>query len=356
MDQQRQLDLLAPRLPVGGEYPFVRRAMRAAHREVVLPHRVRGLRLGHDQRRAGRHARILLLHVIGEPARGAAVLPHVHGERLHRHDRTGHDRRAVAAAGHLTRAVLGPEHVDRLRPVVVVFRPLFRRQRQRIERRPHHLAGGAPRPCPRVAARALAGVERHDLGADFGLHVGEQRLHLRALDAGELVSDHEPGDRVEIGPEHLHAEAGALDDGGAAAHEQVGDLEMTERAPALVVAVVGVPHPLGGGRRIGRRLRRGGDQQRPEHARPPARPPLRHLVDRLAGVALDGGDLIHRQNRKVDLQAGGRPVGIGKVDRRKRRRLAGVHRRRDFRRQAFRLPRSGARHLFSPRTAAAPAR
>ena len=348
MDQQRQFDLLAPRLAVGGEYALALTAVRATHRKIVLPHRVRGLRLGHDQRDARRHARVLLLHVELGPAARTAVRPRVHGERLHRHHRTGDDRRAVAAAGHLAGAVLGPEHVHRLRAVVAVAGAPLRGQRQRIEVRSHHLAGGAPRPGSGVAARTLAGVERHDLRADFRLDVGEQRFHLGALDVRKLVLHHEPGDRVEIGAVHLHAEADALDDGGAAAHEQVGYLEMRERAPLPVIAVVGVPHPLGRVRRIVGRPGRGGDQQRPEHAGPAPRPPFRHLVDRLAGVALDGGDLIDRQNRKVDLQAGRRPAGVGKVDRRQRRRLPGAHRGRNLGGQAFRFRRSGARHFQVP--------
>ena len=48
------------------------------------------------------------------------------GEGLHRHDRAGHDRRAVAAARHLTGAVLGPEGVDDLRAFVAVVLALLR--------------------------------------------------------------------------------------------------------------------------------------------------------------------------------------------------------------------------------------
>ena len=346
MDQQRQLDLLAPRLAVGGEHELAGGAVRAAHREVGLPHRVGGLRRGGDQRRARRHARVLLLHFERTPAARAAVRPGVHGERLHGHDRRGDDRRPVAAAGHLTGAVLGPEHVDRLGAGVVVLGPLLRAQRQRIELRSHRLAGRAPGPGSRVAARTVAGVERHDRRAHLGFYRGEQRFHLGPLDIGQLVADHEPGDRVEIGAVHVHAEAGALDDGGAAAHEQVGDLETGERAALGVIAVVGVPDLLCRGGRIVRRLGRGGDQQRPEHARPPPRPPLRHLVDRLAGVALDGRHLIHRQDRKVDLQAGRRALGVGEVHGGKRPRPAGVHRPGDLRGQPRRLRGSVAcRHL-----------
>ena len=337
MDQQRQLDFLAPRLAVGGDHVLAGGAVRAAHREVGLPHRVGGLRRGGDQRRARRHARVLLLHLERAPAARAAVRPGVHGERLHGHDRGGDDRRAVAAAGHLTGAVLGPEHVDRLGAGVVVLGALLRAQRQRVERRSHHLAGRAPGPGSGVAARTVAGVERHDRRAHLGFDRGEQRLHLGPLDLGQLVAHHEPGDRVEIGPIHLHAEAGTLDDGGAAAHEQVGDLEPGERAARLVIAVVGVPDPLGGRGRIVRRLGRGGDQQRPKHARPAPRPPLRHLVDRLAGVPLDGRHLIHRQDRKIDFQAGRRALRVGEVHGGKRPRATGGHRLSDLRGQPRRF-------------------
>jgi hypothetical protein len=44
------------------------------------------------------------------------MLPVFDAERFHRHHRACHDRRAVTAARYLTRAVLGPECVDNLRP------------------------------------------------------------------------------------------------------------------------------------------------------------------------------------------------------------------------------------------------
>jgi len=72
------------------------------------------------ERRIGCHARGFVLHVEGFAALAASVCPMLDGERLHRHHRAGHDRRAVAAARHLTRPVLGPEGVDDFRAFVAV--------------------------------------------------------------------------------------------------------------------------------------------------------------------------------------------------------------------------------------------
>src|SRR5262249_6664768 len=102
----------------------------------------------------------------------------------------------------------------------------------------------------------------------------------------------------------------ALDDGGATAHEDVGDLEVGERTLLLVIRVVDVPHGLRRLRFVLRRLHRRGEQQRAEDARAAARPPLRHLVDGLTRVALAGRDLVDGEDREVAPEAGLRAIGI----------------------------------------------
>jgi hypothetical protein len=75
-------------------------------------------------------------------ALAAAMFPMLDGERLHRHHRAGHDRRAMAAARHLTRAVLGPEGVDDLRAfVAVVLRCSRGGERDRNRRASPRLVG-----------------------------------------------------------------------------------------------------------------------------------------------------------------------------------------------------------------------
>ena len=220
--------------------------------------------------------------------------------------------------------MLGPEHVDGFWALVAVVLALLGLQGERIEFLAHDLAVGDAGPGAALAVGAVAGVERHDLRFDLSLDVREQCLDLLALDPGELRLDDKPGDRVEVVAEHLHAEARALDEGGAAAHEDVGDLEVLEGAEFLVILVIIVPDGLGGlGRVVGGAGRRG-KEERAEHARATAGPPLGELIDRLAGVALDDGDLVHRQDREVDLEASLGACRVGKIDSVDPGKLAGV--------------------------------
>ena len=140
--------------------------------------------------------------------------------------------------------MLGPEGVNDLGPFVAVVPPLFRLQGQRVEIGAHYLARRLVRPGSFFAVRAVAIVERHDLRLHLGLDVGQQALHLVEIDVGEFLLDDEPSDGVQVVPEHLHPKARALHKGRAAAHEDIGDFQMLERALLLVVGVVVVPDSL----------------------------------------------------------------------------------------------------------------
>ena len=85
------------------------------------------------------------------------------GERLHRHHRAFHDRRAVAAARHLTRPVPGPEGVDDFRAFVAVVLALIKRDGERVEASGHRLVRRQMRPHTFLAFGAVAAVVRHDL-------------------------------------------------------------------------------------------------------------------------------------------------------------------------------------------------
>ena len=123
-----------------------------------------------------------LLYMEFAAAFAAGVLPVLDAERLDRHHRAAHDRRAVAATRHLTRAVLGPKGVDGLRAFVTVVLALVARDGQRIEVGGHDLLGRQVRPRPFLAFRAVAVVVRHDLRLDLGFDVGKQLLHLLQID------------------------------------------------------------------------------------------------------------------------------------------------------------------------------
>ena len=271
--------------------------------------------LREDQRHPGRHSRVVLFDVELLATRAAAVvLPRLHRDRLHGHHRAGHHRRAVPAAGHLAGPVLCPEDVDDLRPLVAVVPALLGRERERVEALVHDATARLVGPCPLVAARTVAGVEGHDLRLDLGIHVRKQRLHLVSVHLREFVLDDKPRDGVEVRSPYLHAEPRGLDERSAAAHEDVRDLEVPERPLLLVVGVVDVPHRfrrLGG---VGGCLRAGGQECRAKHARAAPRPPLGHLVDGLAGVPLDGGDLVYGHDGEVHLEARLRAARIAEVN------------------------------------------
>ena len=105
----------------------------------------------------------------------------------------------------------------------------------------------------------------------------------------------------------------------------------------LVIGVVVVPHQLGRVRRIVRRFGGRGDQHRAEYAGAASRPPLRHLVDRLACVALDGRDVVDRQDREIDLQARLGTVRVVEVNRLQAQFLTGIDRPGDRLLQYFLL-------------------
>src|ERR1035441_7114469 len=102
----------------------------------------------------------------------------------------------------------------------------------------------------------LAAVRRLEQGVSIAeaaraLEVGPNvlqrwRRDFREVNLRHLVFHDEPGDGVEVAAEHLHAQAGAFYDGGAAAHEWLGDFEMAQRTACLVVGVINVPNGLGG--------------------------------------------------------------------------------------------------------------
>src|SRR5690606_14722818 len=176
------------------------------------------------------HARLVFLDVEGFTALATGVLPVLDAERLHRHHWAGHDGGAVAAARHLTRAVLGPEGVDDFRAFVLVVLALIQRNGERIKIRRHHLVGGQVSPGTLLSLRTVAVVIRHDLRLDFGLDVGEEPLYFLQIDIRELLLDHEPRDRVEVIADHLHAQARTRHQRGSATHEDIPYLQALERA------------------------------------------------------------------------------------------------------------------------------
>ena len=101
----------------------------------------------------------------------------------------------MAAAGDLTWSMFGPEDVDYLGTVVGKIASFFWSECQRFKLIAHYLASGYAMPRSLMPARAIAGVERHDLRAYFGFDVGEQCFDLRALHIGKLILDHKPGRR-----------------------------------------------------------------------------------------------------------------------------------------------------------------
>ena len=279
-------------------------AVRATHPAVWLPGGVRHFTRRHHQRHVGRHAGGAVFDVKTAIAHRAAVGPALDGQRLDRHHRAAHDGCAVAAACHLAGAVFGPEGVDDLWAGVAVVAPLLHRQRQWVEAVAHHLLRRQVGPDAALTGRAVAGVKRHDLWLDLGLDVGQQAFDFGQVHIGQLLLDHEPGHRVQVIARHLHAQPRALHQRGAATHEDVGYFQVRKRTLLLVVGVVVVPYMARGMGFVVGRLGGGGNQHRAEYAAAPARPPLAHLVNRLAGIAFDHRHLVDRQDRKIHLQAG----------------------------------------------------
>jgi hypothetical protein len=75
------------------------------------------------------------------------------------------------------------------------------------------------------------------------------------------------------------------------------------------------------------------DQHRAEHAGATPRPPLRHLVNRLARVAFNDRHLIDGQDREIHLQASFGAIRVVEIDGFKRDRLACTDGFGDFLRQ-----------------------
>ena len=82
-----------------------------------------------------------------------------------------------------------------------------------------------------------------------------------------------------------------------------------------MVGVVGVPHRLGGFALVLWRFYPYREQHRAEHAGTPPRPPLGHLVNGLACVALDGRDLVDGDDGEINFKTGLGPIGIGEIHR-----------------------------------------
>ena len=228
--------------------------------------------------------------------------------------------RAVTTAGRLAGAVLGPEGVDDFGAFPPVAVALVGRHVDGVD--VDRFTGLDIDPAPLMSARAGGGIEGLDLGLDLLLDVGEEGAHLLGVAAGQLILDHEPRDRVEVHTGHLHAEARAFDQSGASAHETVQHLEVLERACFLVVAVVMVPDPFGGLVGVVRRFGAGGDEHGTENAGASARPPFRHLVDRLAGVAFEIREGVDLGDGEVGFQAGELALRVGKIGHGKTNRLA----------------------------------
>ena len=218
------------------------------------------------QRYIGSHSCFGLFDVEFVAARRAGVLPVFDAQRFHSHYRAGHDWRPVAAASHLTGAMLGPEGVDDFRPLVGVVLPRLGFQRQRIKINTHYLAGRLMCPGTLLAIRPIAIVEGHDLRLYLDLNVGEQPLYFVEVDVRQLLLHDEPRDWIEIVARHLHAEPRALDQCCAAAHEDVGDLQMLEGTFLLMIGIVVVPDQLGCVCRIIRGLGCRSDQHGTKHA------------------------------------------------------------------------------------------
>ena len=163
-------------------------AMRANNAFLMVEHRESVLRGGDVLRCVWSHPRIIFLYMEFAAACAAGVLPVLDAECLDRHHWAIHDRRAVTAARHLTRAVLGPKGVDDLRAFVAVILALVARDGQRVEIGGHHLLGRQVRPGPLSALRAVAVVIRHDLRLDLSLDVGEQLFHLLQIDIPRFLS------------------------------------------------------------------------------------------------------------------------------------------------------------------------
>lgn len=95
------------------------------------------------------------------------------------------------------------------------------------------------------------------------------------------------------------------------------------------------------------RLGRGRDEHGAEHARPAPGPPFRHLIDRLARVAFNHGNLVHRQDREIHLEAGLGAVRIAEIDGFHGDGFAGTNRTRDLLGNLFFLGRHGRKFLTS---------
>ena len=297
-------------------------AVRADDTPLTVEHRIRRFRGRDVERCIGCHTRGFFLDVESFPALAAGVRPVLDSEHLHRHYVAGHDRRAVAAARHLTRAVLGPEGVNDLRACVLVVLALFTRNGKRVEIGGHHLVAGQVRPCSLFTLRAVAVVVRHDLRLDLGFNIGKQLLHLLQINVRQLLLDHEPRDRVEVVADHLHAKTRTFHQRGTATHKNIRYSQVLERPFLLVIGIVIVPDQLGRVRRIIRCFGGRCDQHRAEHTGTPPCPPLRHLVDRLARVAFNHRHLIDRQDGKIHFQAGLGTVGVVEIHGFERNRLA----------------------------------
>ena len=231
--------------------------------------------------------------------------------------------------------MLGPEGVNDLRAAPLVGFALLGRQVQRVEVFRHEGFGCEltvfselclVNPAALVAARAGCDVERLDERFDLGLDMIEELANHGRVAAGQLVLRNEPSDGVKIHPGHLKAKTGTLHQRRAAAHEWVQYAKLLERAGLLVVGVVMIPDSLRCFVVLLGCLRGCGDEQAPKNAGPPAGPPLGHLVDRLAGVALQVAQGIDGLDGKVHFQARQRPVGIIEIRNGQPHRLAQVRR------------------------------
>ena len=275
MHYQTQFNLLVLAFLVFAEIDYLRMAaMRADHALLAVEHGKRIFARRDGQRNIGCHAGSLFFHMKFTAALATDMSPVLDADGFDRHHRAAHDRRAVAAAGHLTRAVLGPEGVDDLWAFVTVILAFVTRDAQRVETGGHHLLGRQVRPPSFFTLRAVAAVVGHDLRLDLGLDVGQQLFHLLQIDIGQLLLDHEPRHRIEVIADHLHPKARAFHQCGTAAHEDVGHLQVLERAPRLVVGIVVVPHQLGRVRRVIWRFGGRRDEHRTKHA---GAPPRHHL-------------------------------------------------------------------------------
>src|SRR5437870_5481155 len=84
------------------------------------------------------------------------TLPDLDRERLHRHNRTGHNWSAVTATRDQARPVLHPENVDDLRTLVAIVTSFLNRESKWVEAHFHSLARCNIRPHTFVSARAVA--------------------------------------------------------------------------------------------------------------------------------------------------------------------------------------------------------